>query len=590
MNFKQWLITEEIWQNKTATVYHRTDVESIPKILSTTFKSATGCAYGCGLYTTVSIENQFKGYMSRYGEALIKFKISNLDEYVICQKNIAQRVLGSDNLISSQLQRLKLTDLYTEEQIKKFDEYFADGLADRLASLMYDSNKNLEKRARGIITQNDADGYVLLKYNPVEDSTIKILAYTTNAPVENKKVMDNLAQNIGWTKSYGKASVKSAFDVPEKDRAKLFDQPESKLKQEYYKLQNDEAQRRFLNFVSKRLTTLTDYEKRLFFNEAISKKVLNVVQQFYEAEPQLYQGFSPLETSVKANDLEITKYLLSKGLEIHRILAIEAIENKNPEMLKLLVDNGAAINEYTLRAAAEANIESMITYLIAKGVKPDLGVLQIAIKNKNYAIFQYAVDKMEQDEIPEYAIADFAHKGNLPAVKYLIQKGAKTMNAAAQAFHAGNIPMVWAIIGDKKNNAQQVVKNACDKNDIEFLQYLLKFGIKPTARCGILAFSYGSKTTDEYIQFLKQNNVSDIILNDPEFQNKPDGSGIRAAIELSSNKMETVKRILDLKNLPDSAFQTIYYAVKNEPDNIKKPILDYTNSVAQKELSQSKVG
>ena len=232
----------------------------------------------------------------------------------------------------------------------------------------------------------------------------------------------------------------------------------------------------------------------------------------------------------------------------------------------------------------------MITYLIAKGVKPDLGVLQIAIKNKNYAIFQYAVDKMEQDEIPEYAIADFAHKGNLPAVKYLIQKGAKTMNAAAQAFHAGNIPMVWAIIGDKKNNAQQVVKNACDKNDIEFLQYLLKFGIKPTARCGILAFSYGSKTTDEYIQFLKQNNVSDIILNDPEFQNKPDGSGIRAAIELSSNKMETVKRILDLKNLPDSAFQTIYYAVKNEPDNIKKPILDYTNSVAQKELSQSKVG
>ena len=586
LNFKEWLITEEIWQNKTATVYHRTDVESIPKILSTTFKSATGCAYGCGLYTTISIINQFRGYMARYGPALIKFKISNLDEYVICQKNIAQRVLGNNYLISDQLKRLKLTDLYTEDQIKDFDKYFVDGLADRVASYMYEANRNLEKRAKGIITQNNDDGYVLLKYNPVEDSTIKILAYTTNAPVENTKIMDNLAQNIGWTKTYGKASVKSAFDTPEKDREKLYSQVSSNLQKEYLKLQNDQSQRKFLILVSKRLPTLTDEEKRLFFNEAISKKLLNIVQKFYEVEPQLYQGFSPLETSVKANDLEITKYLISKGLQIQPNLAIEAIKNQNLEMLKLLVDNGANINEYTLRAAAEANIDRITNYLLDKGLKPDLGVLDQIVTNKNYGMFYYAVNQLEKDEIPEYAIANFAKKGNIPAVKYLVQKGAKVMNAAEMAFRDNNEQMLWAIIG--KNNKDQVVQYACGKNDIEFLKYLLKFGIKPTARCGILAFGYGSRTTDEYIEFLKQNDVSNMILNDPEFQNKPDGSSISAAVQLSNNKMETVKIILNQKNLPDSVFQSIYYALKNEPDNIKKPILDYVSSVAQQQSSQSK--
>lgn len=458
LNFKEWLITEEIWQNKTATVYHRTDVESIPKILSTTFKSATGCAYGCGLYTTISIINQFRGYMARYGPALIKFKISNLDEYVICQKNIAQRVLGNNYLISDQLKRLKLTDLYTEDQIKDFDKYFVDGLADRVASYMYEANRNLEKRAKGIITQNNDDGYVLLKYNPVEDSTIKILAYTTNAPVENTKIMDNLAQNIGWTKTYGKASVKSAFDTPEKDREKLYSQVSSNLQKEYLKLQNDQSQRKFLILVSKRLPTLTDEEKRLFFNEAISKKLLNIVQKFYEAEPQLYQGFSPLETSVKANDLEITKYLISKGLQIQPNLAIEAIKNQNLEMLKLLVDNGANINEYTLRAAAEANIDRITNYLLDKGLKPDLGVLDQIVTNKNYGMFYYAVNQLEKDEIPEYAIANFAKKGNIPAVKYLVQKGAKVMNAAEMAFRDNNEQMLWAIIG--KNNKDQVVQYA----------------------------------------------------------------------------------------------------------------------------------
>lgn len=593
LHFKNWLITEEIWQNKTATVYHRTEPEKIQSILSTTFKSAAGCAYGCGLYTTLAIDSQFSSYMSRYGQALIKFKISNLDEYIICHKSVAKRILGANYKISDQLKRLGLSNLYTDEQIKSFDDLIENDTfrSSKTAEEIYGKNKQLEHRAKGIIFYGESDGYVLLKYNPVEDSTIKILAYTTNAPVDNKKIMDNLAQNKGWTKTFGKASVKSAFDVPEKDRAKLFNQPESKIKQEYYKMRSVEAQKRFLNLVAKRLSTLTDDDKRFFFNEAIEMKDLNLVKTFYESEPHIYQGFSPIETAVKANDIEITKYLLSNGFEIRGNIALDAIQNKNQELLKLLVDKGAHIDKYTLEAAVEANIESMIMYLLKKGLKPDLGALQMAIQKKNYAMFQYFVDKMvEEDEIPEYAVVDFAHRGSLPAAKYLIEKGAKTKNAAAQAFHAGNIPMVWAIIGDKKQNADEVVRNACSNNDVEFLQYLLQFGIKPTAQCGILAFSYGSKTTDEYIEFLKQNNVSDAILNDPQLLKNPKHSGIYVAIKLSNNKFDTVKKILDLKDLPIEAFHSIYNAVKNEPDEIKKPILNYTDSIAQKYATKTKAG
>ena len=84
MQFKEWLINEEIWPNGTATVYHRTNSEAVNGLLANPFKPGEGDMYGKGLYTTFAIESQFVASMEKtYGSTLIKFKVTDLNEYVI---------------------------------------------------------------------------------------------------------------------------------------------------------------------------------------------------------------------------------------------------------------------------------------------------------------------------------------------------------------------------------------------------------------------------------------------------------------------------------------------------------------------------
>ena len=126
MNFKNWLITEEIWQNGTATVYHRTKKEKIQSILSNNWQVGDGQWYGAGLYTTFALKSQFTDYMIGYGDTLLKFKVKDLDKYVICSTSVARQILGKQYKISDQLKNLNLSDLYTEEQIEDFDKMMSE--------------------------------------------------------------------------------------------------------------------------------------------------------------------------------------------------------------------------------------------------------------------------------------------------------------------------------------------------------------------------------------------------------------------------------------------------------------------------------
>ncbi len=108
MNFKKWLISEEIYpQNKTATVYHRTSKQSVANLLKSDFRSGTGCLYGCGLYTTFALDSQFAEYMDQYGDTLVKFKASKLDDYLIVHKSVARQLLGEKYKISDQLKMFR---------------------------------------------------------------------------------------------------------------------------------------------------------------------------------------------------------------------------------------------------------------------------------------------------------------------------------------------------------------------------------------------------------------------------------------------------------------------------------------------------
>jgi hypothetical protein len=217
--FKSWLMFEEVFPNKTATVYHRTkSLEGIQGILSSGFKqtaasSFTGnCLYGCGLYTTFDINSQFSDYMNVYGDYLIKFKATNLENYLIAQKNIATYVLGKNYKISDQLKRLtkkefakNYLDQLDEEQEKA--QYSSDMIKE-----FYDRNKWIEGEIQGLIYRGRNDGYCLLKYHPI-NKTVSMIAYSY-APV-NSSLSD-----IKWITSSSKMRIRDIYQMEPSDKRK----------------------------------------------------------------------------------------------------------------------------------------------------------------------------------------------------------------------------------------------------------------------------------------------------------------------------------------------------------------------------------
>jgi len=235
MNFKNWLLNEEIFPNKTATVYHRTkSVKDVSSVLTSDYKVGKGCYYGCGLYTTFAIESQFTNYMKIYGKAVVKFKVTDLDKYLIFQLSVAKQIHGKDYKISSQLKKLGVSNKVT---ISVFDDDFDDDegtlryydeqqekekYSATLAKDFYEKNKWIENSVKGIIYYGKNDGYCLLKYPTVQDGTITMWGYAV-AEVDNQQKMEELKSNIGWIKSVGVLGtpIKNVYNAPEKIKGKF---------------------------------------------------------------------------------------------------------------------------------------------------------------------------------------------------------------------------------------------------------------------------------------------------------------------------------------------------------------------------------
>ena len=237
MNFKEWLLSEEIFPNKTATVFHRTcagceeeqSVKSVSSILTSDFRAGAGvgCMYGCGLYTTFAIESQFAKHMGGYGKAVIKFKVTDLDKYLIFQLSVAKQIHGKDYKISDQLKKLgllnKLDQSNLKENLKEYDErQEKEKFSGSLAEYFYQKNRWIENSIKGIIYYGRHDGYCLLKYPTVKDGTITMSGYAV-AEIDDMKKMEELKNNDGWIKSVGilGTPIKNVYKYPIKNKEKL---------------------------------------------------------------------------------------------------------------------------------------------------------------------------------------------------------------------------------------------------------------------------------------------------------------------------------------------------------------------------------
>ena len=236
-NFKEWLLNEELWQNKTATVYHRTGQENLKGILSSSWiTGANAEKYGAGLYTLLSIDDQFNSYLWQIGDVLLKFKVTNLDQYIICHKPIAQQILGINYKISDQFKKFGLDTIFKPEQIKKYDQMmetnqYSDPMALEISKGYY--YWQVRERAKGIIFRSEEDGYNLLKYQPIEDGTITLLGYILDAKLGDKTKVKEIKTNCKlnqfgkcenpWTTATDKIALKSLWgsNRDEEQRASL---------------------------------------------------------------------------------------------------------------------------------------------------------------------------------------------------------------------------------------------------------------------------------------------------------------------------------------------------------------------------------
>lgn len=132
---------------------------------------------------------------------------------------------------------------------------------------------------------------------------------------------------------------------------------------------------------------LSDDDSLEFVN-ALTEGNLKVVKQYVEADPANvnYKSFawSPLQMAANKGQIEVAKYLLSKGAEINYVHPLSknsafhlAVFGNYKEMATFLANNGADVNQKLkanvslIRPFRDAENKSMIEFLTGLGVKDD---------------------------------------------------------------------------------------------------------------------------------------------------------------------------------------------------------------------------
>ena len=263
MNFKNWILNEEIYQNNTATVFHRTpNMSSVFSLITKPYKTGSTTDLGEGMYTTATIEGQFLKDMKDFGSFTTKWKVTELDKYLVCNKAHAIKIHGSHYSISGQLLKLNILDEFKKNNLgnpkeipskvkcykfgginvpnEKTCSNCGGAIENWEITLSYfdqnhdEKNNNrfpaeqsawLEKSVKGCIYNDSRYGMCLLKYLPIEDGTITMLGYA-KADVDDTQKLNDLKNNIGWTTSTDKASIKSIYkSSPEQKEKHKFEIP-----------------------------------------------------------------------------------------------------------------------------------------------------------------------------------------------------------------------------------------------------------------------------------------------------------------------------------------------------------------------------
>jgi len=279
------LIQEELYyQNNTATLFHRTSkIENIDKILKTGWGAGSGRTYGEGVYTTYILNDQFQSYMGRYGDVLVKFKYTGLDNLLCFSSDVAYKVHGKNYLLIDQIKKLvpdnKLTedDLLVIESLQKTADkatYSSEAAYEFVRTSFF---PELHAKINGIEYNGSHDGHCVVIYPPGKG--LELIAYDKNAPV-HKDVTELNWIGAGTKKTFTKAFSKGIFIKPEIELP-LPVKPDEKV--------------RFMDFLKilKEKNEITDTDVITLFTYSFS--IRGFFNIFEKLNPNLIRSYAYLE-------------------------------------------------------------------------------------------------------------------------------------------------------------------------------------------------------------------------------------------------------------------------------------------------------
>jgi hypothetical protein len=219
-------VNEEIY-GKLATAYHRTNAGGMKALMrGQIYKDPRSTMYGPGVYMTYDLESQLNPRMvSIYGNYLIKNRV-NLENFLIFDKNIIQRVYGVRDF-SEQMRRIFKTP--PEMWNSVFDPSFAAILRQHMVENypQYTSEVArkmvqfhitwLRRNTRGIVFTGKQDGRVIVAFDPKSVTPMSYVLNKENSKTFNWKLVKEWARE-----TFNPPLIPGAsFQSPHRELAKL---------------------------------------------------------------------------------------------------------------------------------------------------------------------------------------------------------------------------------------------------------------------------------------------------------------------------------------------------------------------------------
>ena len=572
MEFRNWLLVEEIFANNSATIYHRTGKsgenpqEAIEGIFTSGFRIGQGDAYGPGLYSTLNLEDQLSQNMTGYGKYLVKLKADDVKKYLVFIPSWARKIFKDDQItLTKQIKLLGININSSDDELKKIDDRlgFTPGKVEvkvvgEIAAafihkyVLYDSTTN----CKGVI-YNDNHGYVLLFYPPIVNVTPIAWAEVIPGTIDPKQIewhnMRNLALVNFPEKSLEIKARKVAYKVPEglvskKGQGKM-------TSKEFVAFVNDVKNGKKFTFGS--YEDIEELEEALKF---LSEKNLSVNLVF---------------SKISDSSIQIVG---SKLFKIISEYSKNSLDNNNSiiKILNVLKDprySSAGI-AYALADRMTSKPDSVRNYILSNFEKaPSITEVNYAIKNNN-------ISKNEAIKIIEDLIERASNFGKTVDISNLVSINPRLyikISAKDGTITPQNVSIAFSYIQlYNKQEMEDLLKFLEELNNpIVYTQGKAYQEILPR----MLSHSYINFDLESIEKLIPQQEIKD-------YFNDPQNSGIDIRAANSARKTETLLLIKYKDELSDNDHINI---IENLPNFNVQDSVDIVKALINKKKSKNEL-